>query len=176
MVSAGDSAGGSGGTLKEKEQDLEGVTGDGGWCMHWSKAGGTGSETGPACSVLHIGRSQEQESQQPPYVPQPPGHTVLTGLGPPTSAECGPHSSTELSKFHFPCGFHTFQDPGGADLGFGALCFPCRISWCVRKLSPHFHFHFLHHCLGSQGRFVGCNSPWVLLHYLVLQWEAYLLG
>lgn len=57
MVNAGDSAGGSGGTLEGRGQDLEGVIGDGGWCMHWSKAGGTGSEKGPACSGLRIGRS-----------------------------------------------------------------------------------------------------------------------
>lgn len=44
-------------------------------------------------------------------------------------------------------------------------------------LSPHFHLHFLPRCPGNQGRFVvGCNSPWVLLQYLVLQWEACLLG
>lgn len=57
MVSAGDSAGGSGGTLEGKGQDLEGGIGDGGWCMHWQRAGGTGSEKGPACSGLRIGRS-----------------------------------------------------------------------------------------------------------------------
>lgn len=35
MVSAGGSAGDSGGTLVGKGQGLEGGIGDGGWCKHW---------------------------------------------------------------------------------------------------------------------------------------------
>lgn len=57
MVSAGDSEGGSGDTLEGRGQDLKGEIGDGDLCMHWSKAGGTGSEKGPACSDLRIERS-----------------------------------------------------------------------------------------------------------------------
>lgn len=43
-------------------------------------------------------------------------------------------------------------------------------------LIPHFHFHSHHHCRGNQGKLVGCNSPWVLLQFLVLQLEACLWG
>lgn len=46
----------------------------------------------------------------------------------------------------------------------------------MRVLSPQFHSHFLHHCLDSLGRLAGCNSPWVLLHFQVLQLEACLWG
>lgn len=65
-----------------------------------------------------------QEYQRPPYVPPPPGHTVLTGPGPPTSAGGGPRSCTGLSNSQGPCGYHIPQDPEGADSGLGALCFP----------------------------------------------------
>lgn len=46
----------------------------------------------------------------------------------------------------------------------------------MRVLSPHFHSHSLHHCLGNQGRLAGCNSPWVLLQFPVLQLVACLWG
>lgn len=43
-------------------------------------------------------------------------------------------------------------------------------------LSFHFHSHSPHHCLDNLDRLAGCNSPWVLLQFLVLQLEAYLWG
>lgn len=118
-----------------------------------------------------------QGYHQPPCALPYPGHTVLTGLGPPISAGGGPRSYTGLSKSQGPCGYYSPQDPVSADWGSVAvLCFLCRISLPAEVLSPHFHFHSHHHCLGNQGRLAGCNSPWGLLQFLVLQLEACLWG
>lgn len=92
-MSAGGSAGDSGGTLEGKGQGLgdgDGV-GGGGWYMQLWRAGDTGSGSGPANSGPCIERSQVQEYRQPPSAPPSPGHTVLTGLHPPISAEGDPH-------------------------------------------------------------------------------------
>lgn len=65
-----------------------------------------------------------QGYQQPPYAPPSPGQTVLTGLGPPISAEGGLRSYTGLNNSQGPCGYHIPQDPVGADWDLvGALCF-----------------------------------------------------
>lgn len=114
-----------------------------------------------------------QGYHQPLYAPPSLGHTVLTGQSPPISAGGGPHLYTGLSNSQGPCGYYSPQEPVGADWGLvWALCFLCRLSWPARVLSPHFHSHSLHHCLGNQGRLAGCNSPWVLLQLPVLQLES----
>lgn len=65
-----------------------------------------------------------QEYHQTPNVPPFLGHTVLTGLGPPTSAGGGPRSYTGLNNFQGPYDYCSPQDLVGADWGLvGALCF-----------------------------------------------------
>lgn len=83
--------------------------------MQGSRAGDTGSESGPTYSDPGTGRSQVQGSQQPPCAPPSLGHIVLTELGPPISAEGDPHSYTALSNLQGPCGYHIPQDPVDAD-------------------------------------------------------------
>lgn len=149
---------------------MAGGAGDVDWYRQEWRADGTGSGSAPTCSGPCTGRSHVQEFHQPPYAPPSPGHIVLIGMGPPTSAGGGPHSYTELSNSQDPCGYYSPQDPACADWGLvGELCFLCKISLPVKVLSLHFHSHSLHHCLGNQHRLAGCNSPWF---HLVLQLEA----
>lgn len=58
-----------------------------------------------------------QEYHLPPCAPPSLGHTVLIGLGPPTSAAGGPHSYIGLSNSPGPYGYHSPQGPAGVDLG-----------------------------------------------------------
>lgn len=147
-----------------------GGVGGGGWYRQGLRAGGTAFGSGLACSGPCTGRSPVQGCRQPPYAPPFLGHTVLTGLGPPIFAGGGPRSYTGLSNSQGPCGYHSLVS---ADLGLmGALCFLYKISLLARVLGPRFHSHFHQCCLGNQGKLAGCNSPWVLLQFLVLLQEA----
>lgn len=83
--------------------------------MQGSMAGDTGSESGSGCSGLHTVWRQVQGYQKPPYALPSPGHTVLSGLDPPTSAEGGPHSGTVLSNSQGPGGYRIHQDLADAD-------------------------------------------------------------
>lgn len=134
--------------------------------MQGLMAGDTGSESAPGYSGPRTVWSQVQGYQQPPYALPSPGHTVLSGLDPPTFAEGGPHSCTGLSNSQGPCGYCIHQDLADADWDAAwVLCFLCMFSLPVMMLSCHFHSHFLNHI---QGNLDGCNSPWVLLQFL--QW------
>lgn len=123
-VSAGGSADDSGGTLEGRGQGSEGEVDDGGWYKQGWKADDTGSGSGPACSGPCTGKSQVRGFQRPPYAPPSPGHTVLSGRGPPILAEDDPRSYTGLSNSQDPCDYHILLDPVGADWDLlGALCF-----------------------------------------------------